>query len=478
MITRPPRQPATRKREAAPADAVQDRNDGVDDILVFEHSDRGFSLIGGIGRGAGWAGIVDVEPDPSSLIGRAWQRGTLIRRSNDQPSQIVGPYYVRHAVAVPVGERYVVVLGSDRPFELGDAEVLQLAAATLDRTQGVPAGKLLADELELVHVLRALMAHRPETVSDTLRHIASVAATALSCDVALIQVDQDEGSVVESISLADTSATVGVDVCVWMTGPTLARGPRLDQAAAPGSWPFGVDVASHLTLQIGHDPRIGALSVGHAMTRPRGFTALCQRIGRAVAEAAELLIAQAMAREQMAAERDLLARMIGTDALTGIANRRAWDDAAAGLAKMPEPPTGYVLSCDLDGLKDANDRYGHATGDALIRAAANLLNACVRSGDLVARVGGDEYAILLQGADEGAARRVRTRIRRAERRWRVTEHGLAPRLSIGSAPILGGDVETARCQADERMYASKRRRRAGGRVDAMQHVDRRRTIDA
>lgn len=472
MITRPARAGAPRRVDAASVTP----SEPIGDVLVFESTDRGFSLIGGTGRGVGWAGIVDIESGAGSFVGRAWQRGTLIRQSNDQPSQIVGPYYARYAVAVPVGERHVVVMGSDRPIDLRDTDVLQLAAATVDRTQGVPADKLLADELELVHVLRALMAYRPETVSDTLRHVASVAAMALSCDVALIKVDQDEHSVVESISFAPGSPPADVDVDAWLAGPSLAQGPRLEQAAALGSWPFGVDVASHLTLQIGHDPRIGALSVGHATTRPRGFTALCQRIGRAVAEAAELLIAQATAREQMAAERDLLARMIATDALTGIANRRAWDDAAAELTKMSAPPIGYVLSCDLDGLKEVNDRYGHATGDALIRATADLLGACVRSGDLVARVGGDEYAVLLRDADEAAARRVRTRIRRAERRWRVTEHGLAPRLSIGSAPVIDGDLEAARCLADERMYASKRRREQAGRpLDAAERVDRRRS---
>jgi diguanylate cyclase (GGDEF)-like protein len=437
-------------------------SDTVDDVLVFEQTERGFSLLGGTGRGAGWAGIVDVDAAPGSLVGLAWQRGTLVRQSSDQAVQIVGPYYARHAIAAPVGHNHVVVLGSDRAIDLLDGDVLKLAAASVDTTQGLPADKLLADELELVHALRTLMAYRAETVADTLRHIASVAAMALSCEVALIRLDGDEDPIVEAVSFEGETPLVDARLEAWLSKGRLGDKPRLDQKADSGTWPFGVDVASHLTIPIGQHPRLGALAVGHARSRPRGFTALCQRIGRAVAEAAELLITQAMAREQLAAERDLLARISGTDALTGIANRRAWDEAAAEYPRTSGPPRGSVLTCDLDGLKQANDRFGHIAGDALIRATANLLNSCVREGDLVARMGGDEFSILLSDADSATARDVRARIRRAERRWRVTEYGLAPRLSIGSADIIDGDVEVARRQADERMFANKRRRRRAG----------------
>ncbi len=449
--------------------------DTIDDVLVFEQTERGFSLRGGTGRGAGWAGIVDVEAGPGSLVGRAWQGGTLVRHTSDEATQIVGPYYARHAIAVPVGERHVVVLGSDRAIDLLDGDALKFAAATVDRTQGLPADKLLADELELVHALRALMAYRAETVADTLRHIASVAAMALSCEVALIRLDGDEDPIVEAVNFAGEALLVDTRLEAWLSKGRLGDKPRLEQQADSGTWPFGVDVASHLTVPIGQHPRLGALAVGHARSRPRGFTALCQRIGRAVAEAAELLITQAIAREQLAAERDLLARISGTDALTGIANRRAWDEAAVELARMPEPLVASVLSCDLDGLKLANDRFGHVAGDALIRATANLLNSCVRQGDLVARTGGDEFSILLKDADGAAAREVRSRIRRAERRWRVTEYGLAPRLSIGLAEIMDGDVEAARTRADKRMFENKRRRRrAGTAIEPIGLAERRR----
>lgn len=458
MMPAKTRDRTTAKGKRRPGPVYPETTIAVDDVLVFEHSEAGFSLIGGSGRGAGWAGIVDVGTGPDSLVGRAWQGGRLVRQVGDEPSQIVGPYYARNAIATPVGQRHVVVFGSYRTIDLRDADVVRLAASTVERTHGVPADKLLADELELVHVLRALMAYRPENVRDTLRHVATVAARALSCEVALIRVEHLEGPIVESIAFDAISRGEDSTVERWLAAASLADAPLLEQAAAPGSWPFGVDVASHLTLPLGNDPRIGALALGHLVARPRGFTALCQRIGRAVAEAAELLISQAAAREQLAAERDLLARISGTDALTGIANRRAWDDAASQLSASADAHPAYVISCDLDGLKRANDRYGHTAGDALIRATANLLTTCLREGDLVARMGGDEFAILLRDADATAAVRVRARIRRSERLWRVTEHGLTPRMSLGFAAVVRRDVEAARNRADAFMYANKRRR--------------------
>src|ERR671936_2281505 len=62
------------------------------DIMVFERTDSGFSLIGGNGRGAGWAGIVDVPDAEQTLVRKAWSVGTLVRLTSRRPQQVVGPY--------------------------------------------------------------------------------------------------------------------------------------------------------------------------------------------------------------------------------------------------------------------------------------------------------------------------------------------------------------------------------------------------
>jgi diguanylate cyclase (GGDEF)-like protein len=446
------------------------------DVLIFERTDAGFALVGGSGRGSSWAGIVDVPADEDSLLDRAWRSAAPRRQDGAEIAHVVGPYYARHAAAVPVGERHVVVLGASEPIGAADSILIRFAADAVATSDGVSASKLMEDELELVHAIRQLMAYRADALFPTMRHIADVAANALSCDIALVRITLDDGRVVEAANTGSTPSTE-IDGMIAAHLDAASRGTTTIEQAGDAARPLlGLDVVSHMALPIGSDASIGVLALGHGKDRPRGFTSLCQRIGRAVADASELLITQASAREELSAERDLLARISGIDPLTGIANRRGWDERTKGLLALANGPS-HVLSGDLDGLKAANDRYGHQAGDALIRAAANLLTSSVRESDLVARVGGDEFAILLVGADAVATGQVRRRIRRAERRWRVTEFGLAPRLSLGSAIVDDGDVETARRTADERMYADKRRRaRAGSRATASEgHREDRRT---
>lgn len=468
-------QPIPAREEMGRPGPSEGATDEFDDVLIFEHVGPGFALIGGTGQRAGWAGIVDLDADDDSLVRRAWATGTSERLSSRRLAQVAGPYYARHAVAVPVGQRHVVVFGAKRPILLGETRLVRLAAIEIDHSHGVAADKLLADELELVHALRALMAYRPTTVRDTVRHIAAVAGQALSCEVAVIRLELDGAPLVEGLDLRSSSALANPDSGGDLAG--IGSEPRVEQAAPRDPDLFGVAVASHLILPIAGEAG-GALALGHTVARARGFTSLCQRIGRAIADGAELLISQARAREQLAAERDLLARLVRTDALTGGANRRAWDDEVAAWRSGGSDQDAFVLSCDLDGLKAVNDRFGHGAGDALIRGASNLLRSCVREGDLVARVGGDEFAVLLAPADLPAARRVTARIRRAQRAWRVTEHGLAPRLSIGVAPVVDRDVEAARCTADRAMYANKRRQSQAALTSVPRpEVDDRRTRD-
>jgi diguanylate cyclase (GGDEF)-like protein len=422
----------------------------IDDVLVFELVGETFSLVGGTGRGETWAGIVEADRT-GSIVARAWRVGTAVRMSGDRPVHVVGPYYAREAAAVPVGDRHVVVFGGSR-LDVRDAELVRMAAAEVGRSGGIPADKLLGDELELVHALRSLMDYRPETVRETARHIAGVAAAALSCEVAGIEVRHGQRVIFETVGRPDAQ-----DAPAAVALPRVEQ-PTVEQAVEPdASTLLGVEIVSRMVLPVGSADPSGALVVGHAATNSRGFTSLCQRIGRAISEAAELLLTQAATRESLAAERDLLARASATDPLTGTGNRRAWDDAVAAL-RASAPRAAYLLYLDVDGLKDANDRYGHAAGDGVLRAVANLLRSCVRDGDLVVRSGGDEFVVVLWGADARAAIAVRRRIRRAERITRITEFGLVPRFSMGGAAVERNDLEAARALADQRMYRSKRRR--------------------
>src|SRR5262249_35980904 len=121
------------------------------------------------------------------------------------------------------------------------------------------------------------------------------------------------------------------------------------------------------------------------------------------------VIGTGLARAELMATMEAHAR---TDALTGLANRRSWDDQLVRAIAQAERTheTVTVVICDLDDLKLVNDREGHGAGDAFLRDIADRWREGARASDLVARIGGDEFALLLPGADEAGATEVVTRL--------------------------------------------------------------------
>ncbi len=330
-------------RPAGGADAKSSRSDiTTEDILVFERTPHGFMLVGGRGRGAGWAGVVDLDDVDDSVVSRAWRGSAPQQIAADVPVPICGPYYANHAVAVTVGDRHVVVFGSRERITKSDTDVLRAAASVVDQFDGTPAAKLLADELEVVHALRALMEYRPETVHGTIKHVATVAANALSCELAMIRVDHGGVSGTEVLDVvSNRSLDPDPESVRYLEQAAQSRHITVEQRAPAPPNPFPAELAARMTLPIGSDVPIGAMVLAHRLDAPRGFTSLCQRIGRTIAEAAELLVTQASAREQLSAERDVLARLSGTDSLTGVANRRSWEALQAQSLRGPAE-IGYV----------------------------------------------------------------------------------------------------------------------------------------
>lgn len=144
-----------------------------------------------------------------------------------------------------------------------------------------------------------------------------------------------------------------------------------------------------------------------------------------------------------------------TDGLTGLLNRRGWNECLADeehRAQRHGHPSCVIIA-DLDGLKETNHRHGHAIGDDLIRRSADCIRRAVRDIDKVARIGGDEFAILTIECDENTANTITKRIEDA---W--SAEGI--RASWGMAvrnPNSG--LKGAMAEADRLMYEMKANRR-------------------
>jgi diguanylate cyclase (GGDEF)-like protein len=432
------------------------------DTLIFEVTRTGLSLVGGTGRGAGWMGIVELPLASETTVARVIKSSRTARiDGTDGPVRIVGPYWAMHALMVPVGGEHVVVFGGQEPLTEPDATLVPAAARLVADLQQVPPDKLLADELEVVQAIRDMMDCRVDTVAETARHIAARAADPLSCEVGAVLVRANGRLVAEVVTRdwptrmePDTIRETLVRLFTRVEGGALLE-PELE-AAADDELGRNQGLVARFAVPIGGREPFGVLVVAHAASRPRGFTNLCQRIGHALADAAAPLLLQAASREALAQERDQYAMEARTDRLTGLENRAGWDtrleDEDARRARYPEAVS--IISADLNGLKAINDRDGHEAGDRAIRAAADVLRTTSRTVDHVARVGGDEFLILLPETDEAGAARFVSRVRAAALR-KICD-GACISISFGAATATPGEPlrQTVR-RADAAMYASK-----------------------
>lgn len=156
-----------------------------------------------------------------------------------------------------------------------------------------------------------------------------------------------------------------------------------------------------------------------------------------------------------------LARAAATDPLTGLANRRTF--AAAYEDAVESVPDGHGQSFlalfDLDHFKKVNDRFGHATGDDVLRTFAAILKANVRSADTVARLGGEEFSVLFDGLRQAEAQEACERVRAQFSAASVTAPDgslVATTVSVGLAALRQDQsLEDALQAADAALYESK-----------------------
>lgn len=169
---------------------------------------------------------------------------------------------------------------------------------------------------------------------------------------------------------------------------------------------------------------------------------------------------ESMAQRQTEIER--LKRLAGCDALTGVSNRRAFQEAITReVARARRTGESFaVMMLDLDDLKPRNDQLGHVAGDRALIAAAKACQDAIRTSDLVARLGGDEFAVLLSGTDLAGGRVFAERLRASIES--IVVDGVPLRVSIGAAVTTSGefDADALVMAADLDLYRDKAERKS------------------
>ena len=238
------------------------------------------------------------------------------------------------------------------------------------------------------------------------------------------------------------------DTAAQASAQTQHFGQSLDQLAAGlgVDSSLGVDVATLDTLR------------GHTARMQDAMLTLQQRLADSQREI-----------DQLRAEVQRVRLESLRDALTGLPNRRAFDhrlDASlATLAVVPDAPYDCLLMLDIDHFKHINDSYGHGFGDQVLRGVAQVLKALAPEPMLAARVGGEEFAVLMPAASlaQGLALAERLRVAVAASRVRRKDsEDVLARISVSLGVTLARQGDTPHSlveRADRALYASK----AGGR---------------
>ena len=160
----------------------------------------------------------------------------------------------------------------------------------------------------------------------------------------------------------------------------------------------------------------------------------------------------------------ILEASANTDPLTGVSNRRHFMERAGEEIKRAKRLSGSLvfLMMDIDFFKKINDKYGHPSGDKVIKALASTSKRQIREIDLLGRLGGEEFAVLLVDTDLKNGRLVAERIRTAIEQERVEDAGADIRftVSIGVAVLQDDcDIDTVLLRADEGLYRAKKKGR-------------------
>jgi diguanylate cyclase (GGDEF)-like protein len=238
---------------------------------------------------------------------------------------------------------------------------------------------------------------------------------------------------------------------------------------------YSVPTTALLTLLLGTGALtgigLGMVHIGQDMAVPRMVVSI--RIAVAFLVLVPLTIASVVAvRDELL---DQLRQAADHDGLTGLLNRRAFEQSMRAQLRAPRllGRSLVILWLDIDHFKAINDRHGHLAGDAVLQAFAATAQACCRQGDLVGRMGGEEFALVVEVSDASGAAAVAERLRRAfaEQIVRWNHEPIRATVSIGACHLLRPERATPDLvkRLDEALYRAKHKGR--NRIEWLAEVE-------
>jgi diguanylate cyclase (GGDEF)-like protein/PAS domain S-box-containing protein len=275
-------------------------------------------------------------------------------------------------------------------------------------------------------------------------------AAALGREVGLL-VDGDEGALVELVATARSGTTVRNHPLIGRRGDgstfhaEMTLAPVFDDEGRIVSVSL---IARDVTERKRQEAEIAALNAALA--------GRVRDLHRANAELEAALAQVEATQQELLRLNAALERQATTDALTGLKNRVVFQNSIVEMIAVAERQGAHLslLLVDVDHFKRVNDTRGHQEGDRVLRAIASALAAHVREQDIVARFGGEEFAVLLPNTELGPALSVAEHLRRACRNAVAIEPCLT--VSIGVAGYAPGDSEvTLIGRADAALYGAK-----------------------
>lgn len=411
------------------------------------------------------------------IVGRA----AATRQTQFVPDVLADPDYrvarddVRSEVAAPVvyGGELLGVVNFEGTLErpIGSAQVALAEMVVQALSAALHSARLDDERRDRLHAIERVLAVSRSLVAnlDRTRVVASIvegAAELLAADVVALISRRPDGTYSVEAGAGFPPEALGTQVLVGhgLSGRCIAERTRLIGALEVAAWPHafrasrpGGDTAhAGLALPIVVGADVVAVLLISRVGVHRGFSEL--EIG-----IADLLTAQVAIALQNADLHARVAESAVRDPLTGLLNRRFFDEAveAAYAAAARSGTALSLLVFDLDRFSDVNNAYGHAVGDAVLRRVALAMTGAVRTGDIVARYGGEEFVVIAPDSTQadavGLAERIRAAVAR-EARQPIDGTVIPLTISAGVASRLGDETDGRALfrAADSALLAAKR----------------------